>query len=125
MSYQNRKKLTVKEAVLTIVIMMVMSSVLMYFFAWWTCLLATAGVSILRKYSALAGFTLGFIGVALVWLALAAFHSLPNQGMLADQMGQLIGGLSATALLLVTSLLGGICGGLGGWSGTLLRKALR
>jgi hypothetical protein len=57
----------------------------------------------------------GFISVGLVWLIAALLINSANQGTLATMIGNLLGGISPSLLLLATGLIGGFGGLLGGW----------
>ena len=125
MSQLSRKGRSTKKGMFNILKMMALSAIFIFIFPWWVCMLCTAIVAVLQKQSAASSFGQGFAAISLLWLGLALFYSIPNLGMLADQVGKLIGGLSGIQLLQVSALLGGITGGLGAWSGTLLRNALK
>ena len=107
---------------LSILKMMGLSAVFTFIFPWWGCMICTAVVAILQKDSVASSFAQGFIAIAILWIILLLYHNIPNHGMLADQLGKLIGGLKGIHLLLVSTLIGGLTGGLGAWSGSLLRN---
>lgn len=67
---------------------------------------------------------LGFLGAALLWGCYAGWLNWQNQGILAERMGMLFGGLSGWLLVLVTAILGGAYGSLGALTGSLFRRLI-
>ncbi len=93
-----------------------------HFFAAWTIVLVAACCGALLKSDGFQSFLVGFCGVFLLWGIYAAFINYENEGILANRVGAMFGGLDATKLILVTAILGGIAGGLGALTGSLSRK---
>ena len=72
-----------------------------------------------------AGFLAGFVGLGLSWLVPAAWLAFQNNGLLAHRVAQLLPlGGSVPGLVLVTTLVIGLAGGLAGLAGRLVREAL-
>ena len=94
------------------------------FLPWWSILIAgfIAGVSVNNKpwYS----WWGGFLGASLLWGIYAIYLNYLNHGILATKMGQLFGNLPSSVIILLTALVGGIYGGLGGVTGSNLRKLI-
>lgn len=94
-----------------------------FFFPWWAIVpIAFIGGMVLAKNGPHA-FTAGFLAIFLLWAAQSLWMSSANQGILADKMGVLLGGLPGGALPWVSALVGGILSGLGALSGFLGRRA--
>jgi hypothetical protein len=91
---------------------------------WWSIILAAAVLALGFNLKAWPAFWGGFLAVALLWGSYAAYINVLNEGLLAGRMGELLGGLSAPLMVLVTALFGGIFGGLGGLLGSLARNLL-
>jgi hypothetical protein len=96
------------------------------FLPWWSmavvALLLAAWLGRTGGHSFLAGFG----GVALGWLALAAYYHLHADGRLSSRVAELLPlGGNGWALVVVTAVLGGLVGGLAALSGFWLRQALR
>ncbi|GEM_PF-1142865 len=70
-------------------------------------------------------FGAGFIGVAFLWLVLILIKDVPNHHILSSRMAGLLGLPNSAMFILVNVLLGGLIGGLSGWSGAVLNKAFR
>ena len=75
--------------------------------------------------SARSGFLAGFVGLGLSWLVPAAWLAFQNQGLLAHRVAQLLPlGGSVPGLVLTTTLVIGLAGGLAGLAGRWVREAL-
>lgn len=108
--------------ILSILGVIALGFILQSFLPWWTIAVAAAIIGAIFKLNNLQSFLVGFLGIALLWGAYAAFLNNGNEGILAAKMGALFGGLSAVSLILVTALLGGIIGGFGALTGRLGRS---
>jgi hypothetical protein len=71
------------------------------------------------------GFLFGFISIILLWLVLILFADIRNEHILSMKMTKLFGLPHYSLLILINMLLGGLIGGLGGWSGAVMNKAFR
>ncbi len=78
---------------------------------------------ILQPPPSLAAF-LGGISAGLIWISLAWVLSESNNHLLADQVGDLFGGLSGLSMVLLTGILGAVGGALAGWLGAHMRDLL-
>lgn len=88
---------------------------------WWgACIIAFIVSFVLQQKEGLS-ILAGFIGVMLCWGISAFMINVTNEGVLAEKVGLLFGGLSATLLVVVTSILGGVLGGLASWTGRMAR----
>lgn len=72
-----------------------------------------------------AGFWFAFLAALFVWGAYLSYISISNDGILADRMANLFQLPSGWLMIIVTSIWGAITAGLGGWTGTNLRKVLK
>lgn len=71
------------------------------------------------------GFLAGFAGLGLSWLVPAAWLAFQNNGLLAHRVAQLLPlGGSVPVLVLVTTLVIGLAGGLAGLAGRWVREAI-
>lgn len=71
------------------------------------------------------GFGLGFLGIALLWLVLILLKDVPNHHILSTRMAGLLSLPNAALFILVNVFLGGLIGGLSGWSGAVMNKTFR
>ena len=113
--------------ILTIIIL-VSAAILQLLLPWWS-LVIIAGLwaylmPLLPRYqSFLAGFLAGF----LLWGGYAWYLSSINDGLLADRVGLLLGGMPGMALPILSGFFAALLAGLGALSGRLgldwVRKA--
>lgn len=87
---------------------------------WWAFVPAAFVITFLVRPLPGTGFLGAFLGVFGVWAGLALAQNSSNQGLLAAKMGLLLGGIPGGGLMLLSSVFGGVLGGLAGWSGALL-----
>jgi hypothetical protein len=87
--------------------------------AWlgWTSWLATALAGALggiwANHTPRMGWSTGFSAGFTTWWGAAMLSNVPNGGMLAGKVGQVLQGLEGWHLLTLTGLIGGLLGGLG------------
>lgn len=94
------------------------------FMPWYAVVVAAALAGLVFRQGAGMSFLAGFIGAFLLWGVYAAYLNNANDGLLADRVGRLFGGLSPALLVVVTAVLGGLFGGLGAMLGGLGRELL-
>ncbi len=88
---------------------------------WW----GIAGIALLTGIAlgekGRPSFWYGFIAVFLLWGGMAFYLSNGNDGILAEKIGALLGGIPGIAVILITGFLGGLVGGLAALTGSLGR----
>ena len=107
-----------------IVGIVVLGFIFQSFLPWWSIVLVAAVIGVFIKLNNVQSYLVGFLGVFLLWGAYAAFLNAANDGILAERIGALFGGLGANQMVIITALLGGIVGGFGTLTGCLGRKLL-
>lgn len=92
---------------------------------WWAIVVAGFVVGIMndKKIGSIFGIT--FLGGALLWGGMSWWMNYQNEGILADKMASLFGTGSATAMVIITLVIGGIFAGLGGMSGRSIRRLIK
>ena len=92
---------------------------------WWGAVMLAFTMCFGQAQSGRAGFLAGFVGLGLSWLVPATWLAFQNNGLLAHRVAQLLPlGGSVPALVLATTLLIGLAGGLAGLAGRWLREAV-
>ena len=99
--------------------------VIQSYIEWWSIAIIALILGAWLNISSLKSFLFGFLGVFLLWGGYAALINAGNAGILATKIGAIFGGLSPTALILVTGVLGGIVGGFSALTGKLGRALIR
>ena len=93
------------------------------YFPWWI-IAAAAFISVLLiPMRSSKAFLAGFLGIFILWVLLATWIDVKNNGVLAAKVAQIfpLGG-SAFLLILVTALVGGLVGGVAALCGSYLRN---
>lgn len=109
----------------SILIIAICAGITTWFLPWSMIAVCSYVVAITHKLAPRAGFTSGFLGIALAWLVIALWRDLPNQHILSNRMAALLGMPNGWLFMLLTIVLGGLVGGLSGWSGAMMSKAFR
>ena len=92
---------------------------------WWTMAVVGALAAFTFHKRRWTSFMIGLIGGGILWFIPAYLANLENNGLLAQKIGILFGGLSPNLLLLLTALIGGITTGLGAWTGSAGRYLMQ
>ena len=102
-----------------------LAAVLQLALPWWSAPVLAFGMCFGQAQSGRAGFLAGFVGLGLSWLVPAAWLAFQNNGLLAHRVAQLLPlGGSVPVLVLVTTLVIGLAGGLAGLAGRWVREAM-
>lgn len=110
--------------IFAIVLIALLSFVAEYFFSWWSLAVICFGIAVFFRLRSGFAFLAGFMGVFLLWFVVALVRDSANDHILSSRMAQLFGLPGSMWFLLVASLLGGIVGGLAGWSGAIAGRYL-
>ena len=94
----------------------------MMVFPWWVVAFISAGVAWVMKLKPGTAFLYGFILVALVFFFQAFFIDNANEGLLSRRIGGLFGGVGPLGLMIISAVPAAIAAGLGGLTGSYLRR---
>ena len=105
-------------------ILLVLSFITSFLLPWWVVPIVTFLAAYFMSSTSKLPFISGFSAVFLVWAFLAVLKSIPNDHILADKVVQLFPlPHNWIWVLIVTAVIGGLIGGMGALSGTLMKKA--
>lgn len=115
-----------KNKLVLILIILVSCFIAQSFLPWWIiapiCLIASFFLSSSKKQA----FWSGFAGIFILWLVKILSLSLPNEHLLANKVGQVFmlppSDTNWVVLIFVSSLIGGVVGGLSSLTGYSFRK---
>lgn len=110
---------------LKVISIAVISFFLQQILPWWIIAPAAGLVAVSVRSSGLSDFMAGFLGVGLLWLAMAWWIDLETESILTQKIAALLSVGKAYVIILVTGLIGGIVGGFGALSGHFIRKTLK
>jgi hypothetical protein len=91
---------------------------------WWSLAIAAFLVALLIPQRAGKAFLSGFLGVFILWAALAWWIDMKNQGILSGKIAAILPlGGNSILLILVSALVGGLVAGFAAMSGSYLRSS--
>jgi hypothetical protein len=91
---------------------------------WWSCAVVAFITEALLARSGRFGFFSGFYGVALAWMAMAFYIDRTTESVLTYRLLELFKlPMSATVMVIITGMVGGITGGLASLAGNWTRTA--
>jgi hypothetical protein len=111
--------------IIAILLTALLAGITTWLLPWWMIAVSAFIVMLIIAVKPSGGFLAGFIGVALLWLIIVLMKDAGNAHVLSGRMAKLFGLPNATLFLVVTVFLGGLVGGLAGWSGALTRKIFK
>jgi len=106
------------KILISIAAIIILGTAIQLFCPWWMLIPIVAIITGYTKLKPWQGFLAGLVGIAITWAVYAFMLNSGNEGILAERMGRLFGGLSPMLLMLTTALVGGIVGGLAGLTGS-------
>lgn len=110
------------------VIIVVLCFVFQLFLPWWIITPLAFGAAFWRAQSSSHAFRSGFLAVFSLWIAVALFYSLPNENILANRIGAMLGlpetGINWIIVIVITGIIGGLAAGLCALSGYYFRQTL-
>ena len=109
----------------SIVVTSILSYLAVVFLTWWSMLLVVFIVAIILGFSPGRAFGFGFLSVILFWLVVILFKDIANEHILSARMAVLFGLPNFFVFVIVNIVLGGILGGLAGFSGAYMGVAFR
>ncbi|HXS38383.1 MAG TPA: hypothetical protein VN721_16900 [Flavipsychrobacter sp.] len=100
----------------------ILAFVVEYYWPWWIIAVVAFVIIFLFNLNPGRGFIAGFLGIAICWLAVALWRDTLNEHILSQRMATLFGLPHYTLFIVLTVFLGGLTGGLAGWSGSQTRR---
>ena len=108
--------------IIKIVFTAVVAFLLQIYLPWWSVVIAGFAISFILSSGGLPSFFAGFLGVGLLWFALALFIDNANDGILSNKVAQIFTLPNSFLLVLITAIIGGLSGGFGALTGSYFRK---
>jgi hypothetical protein len=107
------------------VIILILTIICSYFLPWWFMAVIAFITALWIGKKPGKAFLAGFAAVFAAWAIVALLKSVPNDNILAARVAHLMQLPNWILLLLATSIIGGLVGGMTALSGALIRKAYR
>jgi hypothetical protein len=111
--------------VIAILLTALLAGITTWLLPWWMIAVSAFIVMLIISVKPAGGFFAGFLGIALLWLIVVMMKDMSNAHILSGRMVKLFGLPNAALFIAVTVFLGGLVGGLSGWSGALTRKIFK
>ncbi|MES2279672.1 MAG: hypothetical protein V4592_26795 [Bacteroidota bacterium] len=105
------------------IIILILSLIAGFITPWWAAAIIAFVAALYAGKKPVQAFWSGFGAVFIVWVVLALLKSVPNDHVLASRVAVLFHLPGWSILLILTSLIGGLVGGMSALSGVLVRKA--
>jgi hypothetical protein len=109
----------------SILIILFSAGILLWFVTWWMIAAVSFVVAVTHKLKPKEGFISSFFGIALLWMVIALWRDLPNEHILSNRMAGVLGLPNGWLFVFITIIVGGLLGGVAGWSGGMMNKAFR
>lgn len=107
-----------------LVLTIILSFIAGLYFPWWSIAITAFLVALLVHQKAWKAFLSGFLGLFLLWAALAEWIDIKNDNILSARIAELLGiGHNSLLLVLITGLAGGLVAGFAALSGSYLRTS--
>lgn len=113
------------KLIINIISTIISAYILSLLLPWWAIVLAGLLVGLFIKSKTTSSFLGGFLGGILLWGIMAFWLNTGNEGILAERIGVLFGGIGENGILMVTAVFGGLLAGLGALTGNLGRKLMK
>ena len=94
----------------------ILSFLLQNFLPWWTMAIGSCAIGYYFGNKGFISFCAGFLGVGLLWLGMAMFIDVSTQSILTAKINKLL----PLNVFVLTTLIGGLVGGLASLTGSLL-----
>jgi hypothetical protein len=91
-------------------------------FPWWISVIIAFIVNMIFESKTKSAFLTGFLGVGLLWGAMAWNIDYDTHSILSDKIAQLFTVNSPLYIIIITALIGALSGGLGALCGITFRK---
>jgi hypothetical protein len=108
---------------LGIMLIIIFSAIGEYFLPWWMIAVVSFLVSLFTAQHPGRSFLMGFLGIAIFWLATCVILDAANSHILSTRMAGVFHLPDHTLFILVTTLVGALVGGLSAWAGALVRSS--
>ena len=106
-------------------IIFIVTAILQLFAPWWTIALVPFLIILWRPLTPLHAFATGFLAIALLWFFYGLYLHISTEGAMSNRIAEIFSLPNGILLLVVTTIVGGIIGGLSGLSGYFVRKIVQ
>jgi hypothetical protein len=105
------------KALFELILVIALSYLAQFFLPWWGVIIAAAFAGLIINNKGGISFLMGFFGVAILWFLQAYMIDSANESILSEKVAGIFTLSSGFMMMIITALIGGICGGLGALAG--------
>lgn len=105
-----------------VIVILVLGVVLLPYLPWWSIAVIAAISSLLLQHKFWMAAMFGFMGGVLLWGGLSFYLDVENHHILSTRMGEVLGGISSTLLIVLTGFIGGLIVALGSVLGAAVKE---
>jgi len=106
------------------IVVLIASFLLQLVLPWWIIVIISFATCGLIGKTAKLSLWSPFFAIALLWIGMALFKSIPNQHLLVSKVAQMFGVQAWLLILALTAILGGFTAAISGYCGYQFRKAI-
>ena len=110
------------KVLLKIILTAVLAYLLQTILPWWSVVIASFSISFIISTKGLSSFLGGFLGIGILWFALATITDHQTDSILTDRVAGIFSLPNSELLILITAIIGGLAGGFGALTGSYLRS---
>jgi hypothetical protein len=99
-----------------------LSYLLELFLPWWSVVLAAFMVNLWLPTRGISAFLSGVLGIGMLWLIYAWLIDMETSSIISERIASLFGVGNPVAMIIITSLAGGLVGGFAAMSGSHFRR---
>ena len=108
------------KTISAILLTAILTGLLMRTVPWWSGSILACVIAYFWRQKPRTAFFGGFLGVALAWGVIAWRIDIQNGSILSKRIGELLMGIHPVGVILITAIIGGLTGGIGALTGSLL-----
>jgi hypothetical protein len=113
-----------RKTIIALILLLVGVSISALYGPWWAPSIIVISIVALLPLSTRPGILLGSMSIGIVFLGMALVLIANDHAEIISGTGKMLGGLSSLSMILITTLLGVVTGGLSGWVGSVLGNHL-
>ena len=104
------------------IIIFILTAIFQVFAPWWIIALIPFLIISWRPASALTSFLTSFAAIAVLWFSYGLYLHVNSEGSISNRIAEIFSLPNGMILLVVTTLIGGLVGGMAGLSGFFVRQ---
>jgi hypothetical protein len=113
-----------KKIITPTLLIALIALILSFIMPWWSIVIAGFVVAAAMIDEAGPAFISGFLGITFLWIIMTILRDSGSNVSVAETLGDVVGGVPAYLMFLITGITGGFVGGLGAMTGTFVRSIL-